>query len=336
MFFVVSMIEESYSEPISVVIPLYNKESTIFRALESVLSQTILPYEIIIVNDGSTDESEKIAAEYSSHYSNIFLINQENSGVSCARNRGIASAKGELIAFLDADDEWDKEYLATILSLRMKYPDAGLYATAYYQADSFSGKKNLIQYKNLPNSANLLPSYYEAISLGPHPIMTSGIVIPKNILDNFGGFEVGLSMGEDLLLWAKIALEYPVAYSSEPLSTCWINAENNHTITTKKKERASERIPFAEYYKSWRNTSLKQYESDASVYLYLSYLLIIQAQEFAAVGEKRKAYSILRQVKGRKLFLKKCGCFLYIFLPIRIFRMVLKITGKFTQIGQTL
>ena len=331
------MTEEKYSESISVVISLYNKKSTLSRALDSVLFQTTSPYEIIIINDGSTDGCENIAEEYSLHHSNIHLINQGNCGVSCARNRGIASANGDLIAFLDADDEWDKEYLTTILSLRTKHQEAGIYATAYYQVDSFSGKKNLIQYKNTrTDGSNLLPSYYEAISLGPHPIMTSGIVIPKCILDQFGGFEAGLPMGEDLLLWAKIALEYPVAYSSEPLSTCWINAENNHTITTKKKERTSERIPFAEYYASWRRLSLKQYESDYSVLLYISYLHIIQAQEFAAVGEKKKACDVLRQVKEWKLLPKKIGCILYIFLPKKIFKMVLRVTKKFTQIGQTL
>ena len=97
---------------ISVVIPLYNKEKQVKQTLRKVLEQTFSDYEIIIVNDGSTDSSAEIAREFEDH--RIKVIDQENAGVSAARNRGIKEAKGNFIAFLDADDEWDKDYLAQI------------------------------------------------------------------------------------------------------------------------------------------------------------------------------------------------------------------------------
>ena len=105
---------------ISVVIPLYNKRTSVIRALNSVLSQTIQPEEIIVVNDGSTDGSEQLVNEL--NHPLVRLINQPNAGVSAARNRGIKEAKGDWIAFLDADDEWMPEYLETIKSLSEKYP----------------------------------------------------------------------------------------------------------------------------------------------------------------------------------------------------------------------
>ena len=96
---------------ISVVIPLYNKEKSIASTLRTVLNQTFSDYEIVIVNDGSTDgsveEIEKVQDD------RIRLVHQPNAGVSAARNRGIEEAKGELNAFLDADDEWKPDYLAT-------------------------------------------------------------------------------------------------------------------------------------------------------------------------------------------------------------------------------
>ena len=321
---------------ISIIIPLYNKSAYIAHALDSVLTQTYQDYEIIVINDGSTDGSENIVKSYlKENPEKITLINQENQGVSVARNTGIKHAQGELIAFLDADDEWQPEYLETIISLREKYPAAGIYATAYYQMDETSGKKNLIQHKitNKP-SLTLFSSYFRAISLGPHPIMTSGIVIPKQILDKFGGFESGMPLGEDLLLWAKIALYYPVAYCEEPLATCWINTNNNHKITAKKK--TSDKIPFQEYLSAQNSEDEPFFESDDNIQLYLSYLRVIQAQEYAFSGDRKKALKALITAKHPKILPKKIGCLLYIILPMRVFRILLKITGKFTKIGQTL
>lgn len=112
-----------------VVIPLYNKEPHVKRALDSVMSQIVQDFEIIVVNDRSIDKSTDVVKSFSDV--RIRLINQENAGVSVARNRSIDEAKFELIAFLEADDEWMPDYLETIiLRLREQYPCAGLYATS--------------------------------------------------------------------------------------------------------------------------------------------------------------------------------------------------------------
>ena len=103
---------------VSVVIPLYNKAPYIDRALRSVLAQTFQDFEVIIVDDGSTDGGAKIVK--STTDKRIKLIQQKNSGVSAARNRGIQESKSKLIAFLDADDEWKSRFLEVILRLRKK------------------------------------------------------------------------------------------------------------------------------------------------------------------------------------------------------------------------
>jgi len=112
---------------ISVVIPLYNKERHIARAIQSVLGQTHRDLELIVINDGSTDGSEKTAERYTDP--RIQLVHQANAGVSAARNRGIAEARAELVAFLDAYDEWLPEHLAAINRPAKKQPECGAYCT---------------------------------------------------------------------------------------------------------------------------------------------------------------------------------------------------------------
>ena len=122
---------------ISVVIPLYNKERQIAHTLRSVFAQTFQDFEVVIVDDGSTDGSVAEVEKFTD--SRIRLIRQVNAGVAAARNRGIEEAQGELIAFLDADDEWKPEYLATQYHLYQKYPECSVYA-CNYEFREYEGK----------------------------------------------------------------------------------------------------------------------------------------------------------------------------------------------------
>jgi len=113
---------------IAVVIPLYNKLNYIKRALDSVLAQTVRDFEIIVINDGSTDGSQRVVERCADP--RVRLLHQKNGGVSAARNRGIAAARAELVAFLDADDEWLPEHLAAVQRMHRRFPNCGAYATA--------------------------------------------------------------------------------------------------------------------------------------------------------------------------------------------------------------
>lgn len=201
----------------SVVIPLYNKEIYIERALISVCYQSIKDIEIIVVNDGSTDDGVAVVNEYISRHGEqrIKIINQENAGVSAARNVGINKAQADLVAFLDADDNWEPTYLETILRLKMNYPEAGAYATSF----SVCNRKGIIRNNILRTVPpypweGLLPNYFKSLAVGEIPFNTNSICIPKYILKKMGGFPIGEITGEDQDLWCRIALNYRIAYSS--------------------------------------------------------------------------------------------------------------------------
>lgn len=226
----------------SVIIPLYNKAPYIRKALESVLAQTYTDYELIIVDDGSTDGSFTIAKQfiderlkvkgaenskaeinaYNLSPINYKLIRQANSGVSAARNNGVAQSHGDYLAFLDADDWWDSTYLEHMAQLINDYPDAGLYACNYVYYKP--GKTHVAL--NIPTCyINYPKTYYESDAM---PVWTGAAMIPRKVYDEMGGFPIGIKLGEDFLLWAKIALHYPVVFSNEPLA--WYNNDVPATL----------------------------------------------------------------------------------------------------------
>jgi hypothetical protein len=198
----------------SVIIPLYNKAPYVRKALESVCAQTYRDYELIVINDGSTDNSAVVADEYLKATDGIDykIINQPNAGVSAARNAGVAQSHGDYIAFLDADDWWEPTYLERMAQLIADYPDAGLYACNYVYYKP--GKTHVAL--NIPTGyINYPKAYYES---GAMPVTSITAVIHRTVFDEMGGFPLGIKLGEDFLLWAKIALCYPVAFLNEALA----------------------------------------------------------------------------------------------------------------------
>lgn len=202
---------------ISVVIPLYNKEMQIAHTLQSVLNQTFQDFEVVIVDDGSTDGSVAEVEKFCD--SRIRLIHQVNAGVSAARNRGIEEAKGDLIAFLDADDEWKPEYLATQYHLSQKYPDCNVFA-CNYEFRNIEGKVTPTIIRKLPFTGEdgILSNYFEVASCSHPPLWTSSIVVKKQAIQAIGGFPVGIKSGEDLLTWARLAVNDKIAYSKISLA----------------------------------------------------------------------------------------------------------------------
>ncbi|PEL95302.1 glycosyl transferase family 2 [Bacillus cereus] len=196
---------------ISIVIPLYNKELYIERAIQSVLSQTIQDFEIIIIDDGSIDNSVEKAKKF--YDPRVQLIPQIHAGASAARNKGIQVAKADVIAFLDADDEWQPTFLETILRLVDNYPSAVAYATSY-KIILTNGKQLTPKIKGIPRSPwkGVIPNYFES-TLGDLPIISSAIAIQKSIFKEVGNFPLLAQLGEDQDMWFRIAQRYPIAYS---------------------------------------------------------------------------------------------------------------------------
>ena len=197
---------------ISVVIPLYNKEQSIASTLQTVLKQTYQDFEIVIVDDGSTDHSvEEVKKVIDPR---IRLIHQSNAGVSAARNRGIDEARGEYIAFLDADDEWKPDYLKTQYELTQKYPECSIFACNYEFKDT-QGKvtPTIIRKLTFKGEDGILSNYFEVASCSHPPLWTSAVMIKKNVIQSIGGFPVGIKSGEDLLTWARLVCKYHTAYT---------------------------------------------------------------------------------------------------------------------------
>jgi glycosyltransferase involved in cell wall biosynthesis len=215
----------------TVIIPLYNKEPYIKRALETVLNQTYDNFEIIIIDDGSTDEGVRIVS--SIHDTRIKVFSQMNSGVSAARNSGALLAKNQYLAFLDADDTWEPNFLQEILNLIDEFPYAGIYATN----NKFiypSGKVMLESFSDLFNGNNIgiIEDYFGLFAkIQKSPFSNSNLCIPKKIYDEFGGYKEGVKLTEDSDLWCRIALKYDVAFSVKPLANYFVALEGStHTI----------------------------------------------------------------------------------------------------------
>jgi len=211
---------------VSVVIPLYNKGPYIARALNSVLAQTFQDFEVIVVDDGSTDDGAEVVRSFEDP--RIRLIQQENRGVSAARNRGIEAARAELVAFLDADDEWLAGHLEVLLRLRDKYPEAGAYGTAYLVKRKDSKACVAAFSDDIPRKPweGLLPSYFKAAAFGDPPISASTVAIPKSVLTEMAGFATEAWWGEDTDLWGRIALKYPIAFSWDGMGIYHMEASN--------------------------------------------------------------------------------------------------------------
>ena len=204
----------------SVIVPLYNKAPYVRKALESVLAQTVNDFELIIVDDGSRDESMIVVQDFIRDVScmmydvceKIKVIQQENAGVAAARNNGVAISNGEYVCFLDADDWWEPTFLEEMDKLIAEYPDAGLYASNYVYYKP--GKTHVVL--SLPRGYINYPEAY--LQSGSMPVTSITTCMPRKVFDEMRGFPVGIKLGEDFLLWAKTALHYKVAFCEKPLA----------------------------------------------------------------------------------------------------------------------
>ena len=186
---------------ISVVIPLYDKEREIETALRSVLAQTCLPAEIIVVDDGSTDRGAERTEAVGSPL--VRLVRQSNAGVSAARNRGIAEARGEYVALLDADDAWRPGFLEEIAAMIREFPGCGMYCTAF----DILSRDGLFPAPTL-RTRGVVENFFRD-SAHRYIAIPSAVCIPKAVFGAVGGFPEGMKIAEDLHMWIRIASRYP-------------------------------------------------------------------------------------------------------------------------------
>ncbi len=210
----------------SIIIPLYNKENYVLKTINSILHQSYQNFELIIINDGSTDKSYEVVTEFIENFKNktenfnqkVRVINQENQGVSVTRNNGAKIAKFDYLAYLDADDWWEENYLEEMKLLITKFPDAALYGSAYYKIKNNKKIKSEIGVDKDFNHGYI--NYFKVYKTNFYymPLWVGATVIKKEALMIENGFKSFLKWGEDFDLWIRIALKNKVAFTNIFLS----------------------------------------------------------------------------------------------------------------------
>ena len=203
----------------SVIIPLYNKAPYIAKAINSVLAQSFHDYELVIMDDGSKDDSFEVAKRVIEGNDCCRLYRQENAGVSVTRNKAVALSQGENICFLDADDWWASTFLEEMSKMIDEYPDAGIYGTSYTIVNETKRKTRVanigVEKDFAKGYINYCRVYAKTLVM---PLWTGAVCMPRNVFEAFGGFPKGIKLGEDFLLWIRVALKHKVAFLNKPLS----------------------------------------------------------------------------------------------------------------------
>lgn len=207
----------------TVVIPLYNKENSISITLNSLLNQKYKEFEILIVNDGSTDKSIEVVEKFSDN--RLRIINQLNAGVSSARNKGIAEAKYEWITFLDADDYWFDDHLSLMNAKIQNYPNHKVFCNSYYRSSINE------EQRKADRKVNVINDYF--VEGYKNFFFWTGVVcIHRSVFEKVGVFDTKITRGEDLDLWMRIGRNYSIV--KDNIITAIYKQETENKLTRSK------------------------------------------------------------------------------------------------------
>jgi glycosyltransferase involved in cell wall biosynthesis len=225
------MTDKTETPLVSIIIPTYNYAGYLPRAIQSCLDQSYKFLEIIVIDDGSTDNTKEIAESYGKR---IIYIRQENAGVSSARNRGLEEATGHCIAFLDADDYLREDAIEVRLNALLSKPSAGTVIT-----ETYSQKGSDLYCKPRFKTDIMSDKFYEDLLLGRFPFGTCAALIRSSIARQFR-FPSGISNGEDVVYFLKIFFKAPVYYLQKPTAvTVWHSDSLRHNIDELKRQGIS-------------------------------------------------------------------------------------------------
>lgn len=266
----------------SVIIPLYNKAPYVEKAIRSVAAQTFREFELIVIDDGSTDiaapQPPKGGAGLT--YSDIeqlmdgkgILIKQKNSGVSTARNNGVALANYPYICFLDADDWWAPTFLEEMKALIEEFPEAGIYGSSYYKVKRGQNvPANIgVEYGFKKGLVNYCQVYAKTLWM---PLWTGAVIMPKSVFDEEHGFKPALKLGEDFDLWIRVAMKHPVAFLNKPLAYYNQDVEIQNRAVGMKFHKPEEHMLFTDYGEMMENEDFKILFDKLAIYGLLPYYL---------------------------------------------------------------
>lgn len=238
---------------VSVIIPTHNREKYIERAVKSVLRQTYKDYELIVVDDGSTDKTKKIVKKYvKRHPKKVRYIYQDNRGPSAARNTGIRNAQGKYITFLDSDDEYLPKMLKRQISFIKKRPKCRFLYTWYYDTD----KKGKIKRKRTTKRFRTKEALREGLFFRKLTIRTSTVMIQKKVFKKTGLFNENYWYSQDWDMWLRIAKYHRGYCIRKPLAK-YRQHDNNRSSRGIKRYHPDIKRNILKLY-DWDNKKLKK------------------------------------------------------------------------------
>ncbi|MNK51994.1 putative glycosyltransferase EpsJ [compost metagenome] len=273
----------------SIIIPLYNKEHFIENTIQSILNQTFQDFEIIVVNDGSTDRSEEKLLQFKD--SRIQYFSKKNEGASVTRNYGIEKANADFITFLDADDYWYPTFLETMFTNIKKLPNQKVFAAAI----EFETSKKIIpaQYSiSKTNNDFEIVDYFQA-SLKETVLCTSCAVFHKTVFEAAGNFDTKIKSGQDTDLWIRVGLIYPIVFSWKILARYIYDPKS----LSKNNKLIHEKMDFSKY------EEIEKTNSDLKKFLDLNRFSLAVKSKIA--GEEVLFAKYSQPIKWNDLGLKK-------------------------------
>lgn len=297
----------------SIIIPLYNKEEFISQTLQSVLGQSFTDYEVIIINDASTDGSLALAQKF--ERPGIRIINHpKNKGLSAARNTGIKHAAGNYVAFLDADDLLDPSYLEKMNQLISRFPEAGIFGVNY--VESWAGGVQIQHPFNV--STGIIENFYES-NLRQPIYAPSGLCVKKEVFEKAGYYDETITFAEDIDFNIRANYYFKLAYWHEPLMTYLVH--NSGQIT--RQGLKGKTIP-----------NLDKYEPLAhnrpDIKRYLDFYRYVFARMYKIEGNRTAYKKLLHNLNPASLNYKQR---LLLHAPAFVLRLVRKIKGVLIKKG---
>jgi len=268
---------------ISVVIPVYNKDKYIKNTIQSVLNQSFKDFELLVVNDGSTDNSVKIIQSFNDP--RIRFFSQNNQGVAVARNFGVDKANAKLIAFLDGDDIWLSNHLDEIWQLYQKFPEAAFFATAY----QIKYKKHIQKYVyNFEQKQVMIDKFYR-YDHGRALFFMSNFAVKKDIFVKTGGLKIGIH-AEDTEFFLRLGSRYPMAYSRQ-ITMMHLDATDNSLFAQYKLE---EKIRLLDFFSN-------QEKNDPELKTHLDMHRFIWTIEYLLAGKPQRAKALKNTIDFKNL-----------------------------------
>ncbi len=294
---------------VSIIMPVYNGERFIGEALDSILMQSYKNFELIVINDGSTDNTLEILQQYKTRFDErLLIINQPNQGQVVAKNKGLNLARGDFISFLDSDDRWHPRKLESQIDLLLKNPSVGL---CYTEAVLIDERGNQIGYRTV--NPSYIGKCFNKLIMG-NCITASSVLLKRECIDKVGSFDTSLTACENWDLWLRISRISELKYIKKPLTYYRIHQEHMSKDLDKMRNA---RLQVLSKYKNvlpkdvYKAALFKVYSHFAGSYLWNLQLVKARQDAYRALKIKPWFWSgyliLLKSFLGKKnlLFLRK-------------------------------